>query len=1164
MNKKSYLIIGSILVSFTIFVSWLGNNIRKVPGFSHVDPLAVQIVVSIIGIMAAAVVTWIASKRDGKKSGAGGGAAPAEAAEEVTDLAELLAEAEARLSVAQQEKDSKLGKLPAILLIGETGSAKTTTMVQSGSEPESLAGQVYEENNILPTPAANFWFAHHTVFVEMAGKLLGDSDSWKQLIGRLQPAKAAALLGTAEQVPRAVLVCVDAETLNSPSPDPLAATARKLRAQLAEISQLLGINLPVYVLFTRSDRLLFFTEYFSKLNNEESTRILGATLPIVPVRQGIFAEQETARLSGVFEKLFRSLCHARPTYLVRETDPLQLAGIYEFPREFRKIRQAMVRFLVELCRPSQLTVGPFLRGFYFSGVRPIMVNEVAPTAPVASEAPGGRVGATGMFRTKGGAAGQPAGQRIIGTRKVPQWLFLGHFFNDLLLSDQAAKGASASSIRASMPRRILLLTAAALCVIYSAALVISFGRNKALANNVKQASQGIAAADSSGGTVASLDSLKRLETLRQSLETLTKYSRQGAPWSYRWGLYIGNELYPEVHKLYFADFRRLLLLPTQNIIVDSQRGLPPTPTGPEYGPTYDSLKAYLETTSNHDKSTHDFLPPVLLSRWSANRNVDPDRIQLAQKQFEFYSDELKIANPFSNDNDAASIGRARLYLSQFAGFERVYQAMLADAAKTGPAINFNKRFPGSAEEVIDAQDVAAAFTKPGWDFMKASLRNPEKYFAGEPWVLGEQATNNIDRSKLGQQLADRYYSDFLKAWRAYMKAASVVRYASLPDASKKLEVLSGVQSPLLALFWLASQNTAVDLADVSNAFQPVQTVVPPALVDRYIAPANQTYMSALVTLQASVDSVAQQPANPDSPAANLTLTNATNARIAAKNVAQAFRIDPDSHLEATVQKLMEDPITNVEALLRTLGPAELNGKGKTLCGIYRPVLNKFPFNPAATPQATVEEVNGLFKKPDGALWKFYDENLAKLLPKQGSQYVAVTAGGVTLTQGFVSYFNQAAAFADALYAGGTPDPHFTYTLKPVPSDGIQNIGLQLDGQAFSYSGGDPTPKQFVWQASGTHGTKSTMKVGGGGTDLSFAPPGEGLWAIFQFFNKADTWHQSGNGNTLEWIMRSGKDPVLLPSGKPLTVRFELDMGAIPQVFQKGFFSRLACVADVAK
>ena len=1029
MNKKNYIIIGSALAAFTILVAFLGQNIRKVPGLSHVDPLVVQAIAMIIGVIGAAVFAWISRKR---KDGAGG--AEAEAPEEVTDLDELLAEAEARLAVAQQQKDSKLGKLPAIILLGETGSAKTTTMVQSGAEPESLAGQVYEENNILPTPAANFWFAHHTVFVEMAGKLLGDSDSWKQLIDRLQPSKAAALLGTAEQAPRAVLVCVDAETLNSPSPDPLAASARKLRTQLTEISRLLGINLPVYVLFTRSDRLLFFTEYFSKLNNDESTRILGATLPIVEQRAGIYAEQETTRIGGVFEKLFRSLCHARPAYLARENDPMQLAGIYEFPREFRKIRQAMVRFLVELCRPSQLTVGPFLRGFYFSGVRPVMVNEVAPAEPAAPErqASAGRMGATSIFRA-GGGQGQAAAaaQRIVGQRKVPQWLFLSHFFNDLLLADQAAKGASASSIRASVPRRVLLLTACALCLIFSVGLVISFGHNRKLANNVKQASQGIAAASTSEGAVASLDSLQRLEALRQSLETLTKYNRNGAPWSYRWFLYIGNDLYPDVRKLYFADFRRLLLLPTQNVLVDSMRSLPATP-GPEYGPTYDSLKAYLETTSNHDKSTHDFLPPVLLNRWSANRNVDPDRMQLAQKQFDFYADELKIANPFSNDNDAAAIGKARQYLSQFAGFERVYQAMMADAAKTGPAINFNKRFPGSAEEVIDGQDVAAAFTKPGWDFMKAALRNPEKYFAGEPWVLGEQATATIDRSKLGQQLADRYYSDFVKAWRAYVKAASVVRYASLPDASKKLAVLSGNQSPLLALFWLASQNTAVDLADVSGVFQPVQTVVPPTSVDRYVAPANQTYMTALVTLQASVDAVAQSPT--DAAAASATLTNATAAHVAAKQVAQAFRIDPDGHIEAQVQKLMEDPITYVEGLLRTLGPAELNGKGKTLCGAIRPVLNKFPFNAAATQQATVEEFNGIFKKPEGAFWKFYDENLQKLLPKQGSQYVPVTVSGVTLTPGFVAFFNQGATFADALYAGGTPDPHFTYTLKPVPSD----------------------------------------------------------------------------------------------------------------------------------
>ena len=51
--------------------------------------------------------------------------------------------------------------------------------------------------------------------------------------------------------------------------------------------------------------------------------------------------------------------------------------------------------------------------------------------------------------------------------------------------------------------------------------------------------------------------------------------------------------------------------------------------------------------------------------------------------------------------------------------------------------------------------------------------------------------------------------------------------------------------------------------------------------------------------------------------------------------------------------------------------------------------------------------------------------------------------------------------------------------------------------------------------------------------------------------------------TLEWVIRVGKGPMLLPNGKPLTVRFTLDMGGAPPVFQRGYFSRMACVAEVA-
>ena len=61
-----------------------------------------------------------------------------------------------------------------------------------------------------------------------------------------------------------------------------------------------------------------------------------------------------------FENLILSLCDRRTDLLSREHDTEKLSGIYEFPRELRKLRAPLVQFLVELCKPTQLGSAPFL------------------------------------------------------------------------------------------------------------------------------------------------------------------------------------------------------------------------------------------------------------------------------------------------------------------------------------------------------------------------------------------------------------------------------------------------------------------------------------------------------------------------------------------------------------------------------------------------------------------------------------------------------------------------------------------------------------------------------------------------------------------------------------------------------------------------------------
>jgi type VI secretion system protein ImpL len=1117
-------------------------------------PLYILLIAAVIGLIVL-VVIYLRQRKKARAAAAFESEEPLSANDEA---ALLVHDAEAKLAAAKLGPGARVASLPVYILMGDPSTAKTSTMLHSGLEPELLAGQVYQNNNVAPTRTANLWFSRRSVFVEAGGRLTADLPNWHRLIRKLQP--RSSVVGKGQQAPRAAVVFFDCENFTrAGAADMVVNSARALRARLGEISRAMGINLPVYVLFSKMDRLPFFTDYVRNLSNEEATQVVGVTLPMLGMRpEGVYAEQENARLTGHFEALFRSLADARPQFLARETDASKLPGGYEFPREFRKLRQSAVQFLIELCRPSQLAAGPFLRGFYFTGVRPVIINEAAPVAaaPQQPAGYGAPSGATGIF-TAGARPPQPAAApQAMGTRKAPQWLFLGHFFNDVLLADTAAMGASGSSVKTSMARRLLLGAAAALSLILLLGLTVSFFNNRALETQVRDAAKGATSVESSGADLASIDSLRKLDTLRQSLETLGQYRREGAPWSYRWFLYAGDALYPSARRVYFDRFRQLLFGQTQTAILQSLRGLPATP-GPEYSPTYDALKAYLITTSYHDKSTKLFLAPVLGGWWTNGRGVDVDRSQLAQKQFEFYAGELKESNPYSSENDSMAIEKARRYLAQFAGAERVYAFMLSEAAKTNPPIDFHKIFPGSDRVVQEPHVVQGAFSKGGWAFMKDAIAHADRYFNGEQWVLGDQSSANIDRAKLEQDLRARYNSDFVKEWRDYVKGASVARYASLKDAADKLTVLSGNQSTLLALFCLASTNTAVDDPAVASVFQPVQTVVPPQCSEKYIAPPNQNYMGALVTLQTSIESVAGQ-GQPNDAAAAQTLANATQAKVTTRQMAQAFRLDSEGHLEAGVQKLLEDPIVNAEALLRNLGPAELNGKGKALCAQIHPALAKYPFTATATAQATIDDINSVFKPKDGAIWQFYDANLQKVLTRQGSQFAPNPSAGLQINSAFIGFLSRAAAFSDAAYAGGATEPRLSYAVKLLPSQDIDAFKIQVDGQSGDFAAGGPA-KPFIWPGPGPHGLQYTITLKGG-SNVAFTG-GEGLWSVFEFVNEADRH----TGTVIETTPRSGRAgrPALNPAtSQPIVLR--IDISVNPPVFDKGYFSGFGCVADIAK
>ena len=120
-------------------------------------------------------------------------------------------------------------------------------------------------------------------------------------------------------------------------------------------------------------------------SRDEVRDAFGTTFPLDQMPPDSSVDQVFKLVDRAFQRLYQSLAAKRLKFLPRETAPEIAGSAYEFPREFRKVVGHATQFLVELSRPNQLEISPFLRGFYFTGVRPVVVTESAleAAAPVA-------------------------------------------------------------------------------------------------------------------------------------------------------------------------------------------------------------------------------------------------------------------------------------------------------------------------------------------------------------------------------------------------------------------------------------------------------------------------------------------------------------------------------------------------------------------------------------------------------------------------------------------------------------------------------------------------------------------------------------------------------------------------------------------------------------
>jgi type VI secretion system protein ImpL len=599
----------------------------------------------------------------------------------------------------------------------------------------------------------------------------------------------------------------------------------------------------------------------------------------------------------------------------------------------------------------------------------------------------------------------------------------------------------------------------------------------------------------------------------------------------------------------------MMLNPTQANWVAYMRTMPDAPATSSdftsYIAAYNPLKAYLITTSNPDKSQPKFLTPVFYQYWAGTRAIEPEQQALANKQIDFYGNELLRHPPYDVHTDALVVEHTRAFLSKFLAETRIYQQMLTDADKNSQTIDFNRQYPGSATYVVDSHIVRGAFTKTGFGFMQDALQHPEKYAQGETWVLGNQATSSLNTSAIGKDLSAQYTTDFLKEWRAFLASAHVVCGNTLQEAPDRLNALAGPASPLLALFYTVSHNTAVSDPQIKSVFQPTQVLVDPNATDRFIGPGSTPYVTALSNLAGAIQLVAQNPAPPDAAAFTPIAQQVIAANGSVTQAAQGFNVDPQMHTEAVITALMRAPIECVSKLAPTPGDAANKGGGK-VCDAISPLLRKYPFNNNANARANLPEVDNAFAPETGVLWSTYNGPLKTILVPQGPQYVAAPTAPGPVNPKFVAYFNRAAHISTTLYPPGQKAASFTFNVRFVPGGGVSSATFVVDGQRMAAG----NSQQFTWNAA----TAQSASLIYDGTN---ALPSQGTWSVFELVRTAQITKTAG-GYRLDYIINTattiqGRNTG--PGGATKTATFELSGPGADLLVGDGFIG-LNCASPV--
>ena len=995
-------------------------------------------------------------------------AADGQTSEEMQQMSQRFTEALStlkKLKFAGKGRKKALYELPWYIIIGPPGSGKTTALVNSSLD-FPLAEQFGKGalQGIGGTRNCDWWFTNEAVLIDTAGRYttqdshkVVDSNAWEGFLQLLKKNRRRRPINGA-------IISISIHDLLLQTEEERVQHAKTIRTRIDELMDKLEIRFPIYLMFTKSDLVSGFSEYFEDLSKEEREQVWGISLPDAPAPS---QSPDFEYLDVEYQKIIERLYSREISRIHAERDVIRRAAIQGFPQQVENLKSVIDSFVKQTFVKNRYQYQPYLRGIYFTS---------------------GTQDGTPIDRMMSSVSSNFG----FGRENVPvqhgqgKSFFLGNLFREVIFPESELVGSN---------RKFELLIKWAQRAAYASIGVLTIGLLTVWAGSVTRHSMFMSEVDSyiaEYQAEAKRLSLwnKDLRVVLPTLNALAKasivYDQDEHPWLSGMGLYDSN-VDVSANRAYEAQLKELFL---PRIIYYLEKQIQ---KGHQGGDLYNTFRTYL-MFNKLEYMDKQLISDWFVTNWTQTMPGEASR----RKEMQMHLNALLSLELKPSKLNSRLVKQTRATLLRVPVHKRIY-SRIRTRPEYNQKIDVLNMFGEAVRDtfvinstVQSALLIPYMFTKEGYENIDLSTESPViADIVNERWVLSDDENARVDFVKddleeISEKVKGLYMADYIAHWKKVFESLKIAKFNNLAQAGEVLSSFTDpVYSPLLSILQVTKNNTELSVQLLQNINDDnrdnAASSVTGYLADKFNGTkVDQQFRDMNVLLRESkkkpapVTSIVQKlqqlqdflaeisvAPNPDKKAYQIAKARYLSGSGNAITALSRFSKKTPEPVKRWLISLSDESWKVILASAHQYVNSEWNNR--VYSAYSQALAGRYPLKRSSSDELALFDFSEFFK-PAGTMDKFYTELIKPFInTRKGWSNRVVDNQSLGLSTSSLKQVRRALTIKNVFFKKTPEVPSFSFQMKPYRMDkNDAQFLLEVGDQRISYNHGPKFWKDVKW------------------------------------------------------------------------------------------------------